>query len=154
VYLKNCAWDANKGDLLISYSPHVFEGNQGLAFNYVIHKSTSDNYCGFDRRLLSHQNWQGFSRLCLWVESDGSSHDLVVQFAETNGEVWKTTRPLTNIGKEVICIPLSRSYFFLAAHSPTINDQIDLTSIDQYGIYVHGAQRGAGVIYLDYIHLE
>jgi hypothetical protein len=151
-YQINDAWGANEGSLSIAGPPHVGGGTRAIAFWFNIRSSAPDDYSGFERHLPAPQDWSGHPHLCLWVENDGSLEEMVIQFGEKSGEVWKHMAALST-GVQELCLPLSSSTFHIAEWSPSENAQIDLGAINYYGIYVHRAQPGLGTIYIDEIRV-
>jgi len=151
-YNINDAWGANEGSLSIAGLPHIGGGAQAIAFWFNIRSSAPDDYSGFDRRVQTPQDWSGHSHLCLWVENDGSLQEMVVQFGEWSGEVWKRMVSLS-VGTQEVCLPLSESTFYIAEWSPTDNGQIDLEAISYHGVYVHRSQPGSGTVYIDEIRV-
>ncbi|MGC9332707.1 MAG: hypothetical protein ACP5JJ_01050, partial [Anaerolineae bacterium] len=147
-YQINHCWDANEGQLTLSAPPHVGEGTQAIAFWFNIRQAPPNDYVGFERFLATAQDWSGHSHLCLWTESDGSINDVVIQFREKSGEVWKHYLPVSPGGRES-CVPLSEGVFVHADWSARGNDRIDPSAVDYYGIYVHRSQPGSGTIYVD-----
>ncbi len=151
-YQINDAWGANEGSLSLAGLPHIGGGTRAIAFWFNIRNPASADYCGFERHLSAAQDWSGYSHLCLWVENDGSIHEMVVQFGEKSGEVWKCTAALP-IGAQELCLPLSGNIFYIAEWSSSENGQIDLGAISYYGIYVHRSHPGSGIIYIDEIRV-
>jgi hypothetical protein len=129
----------NDASLRLAGIPHVNQGTQALAFEYEIRYAPPRNYVGFDRA-LPVQDWSKYSKLCLWVESDGSNRNLVIQFGEHNNNFRKSIFSLSK-GTMDYCVPLS-------AQPP-----IDLRFIGYYGVYVEGPPQGQGVIYIDNVRL-
>jgi hypothetical protein len=151
-YQINNAWGANEAGLSLAGLPHIGGGTQAIAFRFNIPNPASADYCGFERHLPTPQDWSGYSHLCLWVENDGSIHEMVVQFGEKSGEVWKCTAALP-IGAQELCLPLSGNVFHITEWSASENDQIDLGAINYYGIYVHRSHPGSGIICVDEIRV-
>jgi len=146
------AWGANEGSLSLADLPHIGGGTRAIAFWFNIRNPASADYCGFERHLPAPQDWSGYSHLCLWVENDGSIHEMVVQFGEKSGEVWKCTAALP-IGAQELCLPLSGNIFHITEWSASENGQIDLGAISYYGIYVNRSHPGSGIIYVDEIRV-
>ena len=120
--------------------PHVSQGTQALAFEYNIHNAPPRHYAGFDRN-LPIQDWSKYSKLCVWVESDGSNRNLAIQFGENDNNFRKSNFPLSTKGATDYCVPLNTQ------------PSIDLRRIGYYGIYLEGPPQGQGVIYLDNVRL-
>ena len=147
-YQINHCWDANEGQLTLAGPPHVGGGTQAIAFWFNIRQAPPNDYSGFERFLPAPQDWSGHSHLCLWTESDGSINEVVIQFREKGGEVWKHHLPLSP-GAHDSCIPLVEGVFVHADWSAGRKDRIDLSAVDYYGIYVRRSQPGSGTIYVD-----
>jgi predicted Ser/Thr protein kinase len=152
--------NAPENDAFVSLAtgPNVHRGSQALAFTYHIHTivpaggSTVTDYAGFARDFPS-QDWRGFNYLTLWVRSDGSNKDLVIQFHEASGEVWKHTTNLSGFRDKNLELVFDRSVFYLAEWTPSVNNRIDLGSITGLSIYVGHGGTGQGTIYVDAIRL-
>jgi len=149
----------NNGSISLAVAPNVYRGSQALAFAYTIHTIvpaggyTVTDYAGLIRE-FAPQDWRGFNYLRLWVRSDGSNKDLVVQFHEASGEVWKYTTSLSSFVDKDLQLSLSTNVFHLAEWTPAVNNQIDLGSITGYSIYVGHSGTGQGTIYVDAIRLS
>lgn len=126
-YHINHCWDANEGQLTLSGPPHVGGGTQAVAFWFNNRQAPPNDYSGFERFLPVPQDWSGHSHLCLWAESDGSINDVVMQFREKGGEVWKHYLPLPP-GARDSCVPPSEGVFVPADWSAAGNDRIDLSA--------------------------
>lgn len=140
---ENFKINRHAGNDLTLYSagiPHVSQGNQALAFEYNIRNVPPQHYVGFGRN-LPIQDWSKYSKLCVWVESDGSNRNLVIQFGEHDNNFRKSNFPLSGRGATDYCVSLSTQ------------PSIDLRLIGYYGIYVEGPPQGQGVIYIDNVRL-
>lgn len=120
--------------------PHVSQGTQALAFEYNIRNAPPQHYVGFDRN-LPIQDWSKYSKLCVWVESDGSNRNFIIQFGANNNNFRKSNFPLSIGGATDYCVPLNTQ------------PSIDLRLIAYYGIYVEGPPQGQSVIYIDNVRL-
>ncbi len=149
----------NDASVSLSVARNVYAGNQSLAFAYDIHtivpigEDIATDYAGLIRD-FAIQDWRGFNYLRLWVRSDGSTKDLVIQFHEASGEVWKHTTNLSNFGEKDLQLALDMSDFEPADWSPWVNGEIDLGSVAGFSIYVGHAGPGRGTIYIDAIRLS
>lgn len=149
----------NDASVSLAVAPNVYHGSQALAFTYDIHTVVEaaggalTDYAGLIRDFTA-QDWRGFNYLKLWVRSDGSNKDLVIQFHESSGEVWKYTTNLSGWQDRDLQLAFATNVFHLADWSPTVNGQIDLGSIVGFSIYVGHAGTGQGTIYLDAIRLS
>lgn len=124
-----------------------------IAFTFTIPQPSPNDYCGFERWLVTPQNWTGYDALCVSVEIDGNAKELVVQFGETSDEVWKTWVAANSLGSGELCLPLSTLTFEWADWSVEDNGRIDLDTIDYYGIYVNGDQGAQGTVYVDQLRV-
>jgi ribosomal protein L40E len=147
-YQINDCWDANEAQLSLAGPLHVGGGHQAIAFWFNIRQAPPNDYAGFERFLTGSHDWSGYSHLCLWTEHDGSINDIVLQFGEKGGEVWKHYLALSPGARES-CVPLSEDVFVHADWSAPGNGRVDLPAIDYYGVYVHRSQPGSGTVYLD-----
>ena len=152
-YSINAAWDRNVGQLSLASLPNVGTGSQSAAFYYEIRNPAPDDYAGFDR-WFSTEDWQPYSMLHVWVKSDGSGRDLVIQFGEASGEVWRYRTNLSTFAIRDFRLPLEESTFKLADWSPYQNGRIDLGAIKYYGFHVGNGGNGSGTVYIDDISLE
>lgn len=149
----------NDASVSLSVARNVYAGNQSLAFAYDIHtivpigEDIATDYAGLIRD-FAIQDWRGFNYLRLWVRSDGSTKDLVIQFHEASGEVWKHMTNLSNFGEKDLQLALDMSDFEPADWSPWVNGEIDLGSVAGFSIYVGHAGPGRGTIYIDAIRLS
>jgi len=152
VYSINDAWGWSVGQLNLASPPDVGSGNQGAAFHYEIKSPAPADYAGFERAFPA-QDWRGHSTFRIWVKSDGSSMNLVIQFRESSGEVWRYLTNLSTFGVKDLRLPLNKATFHWADWSTQENGRIDLGAIDHYGIYVGHDGLGSGTIYLDDIRM-
>jgi hypothetical protein len=109
---------------------------QVLAVAYDITSSAPDDFVGFNRDLGAAADWSGGTALAIWIDgSQAPDVDVVLQFRETSGEVWRSQQPLPSMGQPLV-LPLDTDTFQRTDWSASVNDQIDLGAIDQYGLYV------------------
>ncbi len=149
----NAAWGTNVGQLSLASPPNVCTGNRSAAFYYEIRNSAPDDYAGFERSFPA-QNWQPFSVLHVWVKSDRSPRDLLVQFREVSGEVWRYRTNLSAFASRDLRLPLNEGTFQHADWSPYQNGRMDLGAIEYYGFYVGNGGQGSGTVYIDDLSLE
>lgn len=152
-YTINAAWGLNVGQLSLASPPNVNTGDRSAAFYYEIRNPAPDDYAGFERSFPA-QNWQPYSALYVWVKSDGSARELLIQFREVSGEVWRHRTNLSTFAARDIRLPLNESTFQHADWSTYQNGRIDLGAIEYYGLYVGNGGQGKGTIYVDAIRLE
>jgi hypothetical protein len=149
----------NDASVSLSVARNVYAGNQSLAFSYDIHTivpidaDIATDYAGLIRD-FAIQDWRGFNYLRLWVRSDGSTKDLVIQFHEASGEVWKHTTNLSSFRERDLQLALDTSDFEPADWSPWINGEIDLGSVAGFSIYLGHAGPGRGTVWIDAIRLS
>ena len=130
----------NEGWVRLSGVPHVNQGQQAMAFEFDIRHASPNNYIGFDREFPA-QDWSGYSVLCIWIESDGSNRDLIIQFGESISRFWKKIYTLSQ-GTGDFCIPLQEQH------------DINLRTVGYYGVYVQGPPQGQSIIYLDNVRIR
>lgn len=128
----------NEGTMRLVGVPHNQHGLIALAFEYTISHPQPNHYIGFEREFPS-QDWSDYTKLCVWIEWDGSNRGIVMQFGENAGRSWKPTYPLTILETGEYCIPITAS-------------GLNLASVGYYGIYIEGAE-GSSTVYFDNIHV-
>lgn len=129
------------------------DDNQGITFTYNIQQASPNDYCGFERWWDKAQNWSGYARLCHDIDVIGTAEDLVVQFGEVSGEVWKSWTATRTMTDGEFCLPLSTAYFTRADWATKQNNVMDLTAITYYGLYVNGPIGASGKVYVNQIWL-
>jgi hypothetical protein len=130
----------NEANISLVGKPHAIEGRQALSFGYDIRRN-SDQYIGFDRALLT-QDWSGYKKLCLWVESDGSNRTLIIQLGETETKIIGKDQPSSLAsGTHNYCVYLQDQEY------------VNLKNINYYGVYVEGPPSGTGLIYIDNVRV-
>jgi hypothetical protein len=149
----NAAWGKNVGHVRLASPPNVKTGKQGLAFDYEIRSAPPDDYAGFERSFPA-QDWRNYGSLQIWVKSDRSNRDLVVQFRETSGEVWRYRTNLSAFTTKIFQLPLNQGTFQWADWSTNQNRRMDLDAIDAYGFFIGNGGQGAGTVYVDDIALK
>jgi hypothetical protein len=105
-------------------------------------------------RSFAAQDWRGYGALRLWVKSDRSGMDLVIQFRETSGEVWRYRTNLSTFTTRDFRLPLTESTFQRADWSTYQNGRLDLNAIEYYGFFLGEGGTNAGTIFIDDIRLE
>jgi hypothetical protein len=151
-YSINTAGGKNVGSLSLASSPNVGGGTGSAGFQYEIKNAWPDDYAGFDRQ-MSPQDWRPYNALSVWVKSDRSNMDLVIQFGETDGEVWLYRAKLSTFGTVNLQPPLDESAFELADWKGKQNGHIDLHSVSYYGLFVGAGGLGSGTIFIDDIRV-
>jgi hypothetical protein len=113
-------------------------GQGGLAIDYQIGEEVPDDFVGFNRTLAPAQDWREATHLAVWADPGSTTAvELVVQFREASGEVWRYKVPAVGIPVDgLLLLPLDTRTFTWADWSTTENGEIDLAAINQYGIYV------------------
>jgi hypothetical protein len=149
----NAAWGRNVGQLSLASPPNVATGNRSAAFYYEIRNPAPDDYAGFERSFAA-QNWQPYSVLRIWVKSDRSPRDMLFQFREVSGEVWRYRINLSTFGTRDFRLPLDEGTFLHADWSTYQNGLVDLGAIEYYAFYVGNGGQGSGTVYVDDIRLE
>jgi len=143
----------NDGQISLASPPNVHSGDRAVQFSYNIKNPAPDDYCGFEQ-IISAQDWRPYSVLEVWVQSDGSDMDLVIQFREASLEMWRYRVRLSGFYRTVFELPLDEGTFELADWSPRQNGRIDLDAIDYYGFFVGQGALAPGTIYIDDIQLR
>ena len=153
VYTINAAHGANAARITLCSPPFVSAGARGASFYYEIRHGPPSDYAGFERS-FEPQNWNRFKHLILWVKSDGSPRDIVIQIRERNGEVWRHRVNLSTFSEKTFRLRLDLDTFSWADWSPWQNGRFDLAAIDYLGVYVGNGGLGSGTIYVDAIKLR
>ena len=82
--------------------------------------------------------------------------DLVVQFREAGGEVWKYRTAFSSFDGQSFWIPLDEGAlefdYWSSGDLPRKNQRVDLDAIDYYGFFL-GNGWGSGTLYVDEIRL-
>lgn len=128
----------------------------GLLITYDIPEAPPHDFVGFNRDLDSVSDWSGASAVALWVgHAEPASVNLVFQFRERSGEVWRHEGPMPAVDSGApLMLPLDMATFEWANWSTEENGTMDLGAIDQYGVYVgHTGPGRAGVVHLGPIAL-
>jgi hypothetical protein len=152
-YSINNAGGASRCALGLAPIPRRTTANEAIAFAYTIRQPSPNDYCGFETWSPPVQNWSGYTQLCVDVVVDGPANELVVQFGEAGGEIWKNWTATASLGRGELCLPLSQPTFTRANWAPRVNDRIDLHAITYYGIYINGPSEASGVVYVRQMRL-
>ena len=161
-YPLNCAWSANDGGLSLANPPNVGSGSHAAAFTYDIRSGAPNDYCGFERR-FNVQDWRRYSILHFWAKSDRSARQLVVQFGESSGEVWKFRTQLSGFGTKEFSLALNQQIFSELAVYPELGDpnatkykngRMDLQAVTYFAFFVGHGSLGPGQIYIDSVELR
>ena len=147
VYGVNNGW-VNVGQLSLASPPNVSSGIRGAAFHYEI-KDREIDYSGFEQT-MHPRDWRGYGGLGVWVKGEDSGIDLVIQFREAGGEVWKYRVSLSTFDVKDFWIPFDTS--LLESDVPPghrANGRIDLGAIDYYGFFLGNGGLNSGTIYVD-----
>ncbi|MGC9347625.1 MAG: zinc-ribbon domain-containing protein [Anaerolineae bacterium] len=150
-YRVNDPNSARRCALGLASAPSQTNDGRAIAFEYTIQQASPDDYCGFERWWARAQSWSGHARLCLDISVTGTAEDLVVQFGEASGEVWKSWTASSSIGEGELCLPLSTGAFARAEWATKQNNRIDLAAITYFGIYVNGPPGASGTVYVNRI---
>ncbi len=148
------SYTPNVGELGLTSQPDVSSGNRGAAFYYQISGQDDNDYAGF-QRTFDAQDWRGYSGLCVWIkrEGGGMEMDLVIQFGEASGEVWRYRTDLSTFDVKDFCLLFNEDAFQWADWSAEENGRIDLDAVSYYGFFVGHGGQGSGWIYVDDIRL-
>jgi len=146
----NVGWAANTIGfeiLVAAESPH---GPAGVAVAYDIAAEAPNDYVGFERDLEAVQDWTGYSALVVWVQPDEvSDRQLVVQWHERSGEVWRHRTRLSDVPADGrVAIPLAPAAWEWADWSDYRNGALDLDIVSHIGIFVGHTGPGAGTLRL------
>lgn len=144
---RNLGMGENTMDLTLVPAPD--ENEVAMVMAYDIGAAAPEDFVGFDRVLAGAPDWSGATAVALWVEANTDGPvDLVFQFREVTGEVWRGQVPLPQAGADMpLVLPLDGESFQWADWSPADNGAIDLGAIDQYGLYVgHGGPGRSGSV--------
>lgn len=128
----------------------------GLLLTYDIPEAPPHDFVGFNRDLDGLADWSGASAVALWVgHARPASVNLVFQFRERSGEVWRHEGPMPALDSGApLMLPLDTATFEWANWSTEENGTMDLGAIDQYGLYLgHTGPGRAGIVHLGPIAL-
>lgn len=134
-------------------SPH---GPAGVAVGYQIAAEPPNDYVGFEWDIVPPQDWRGYGELVTWVRStDASERQLVLQFHEWSGEVWRHRVLLKELPSDgEVRIPITADQWEWADWSERQNKELDLHEVTRMGIFVGHIGPGAGEMRLGSIQLR
>ena len=142
----------NSGAISLGGPPFVHDGSRSLRLDYRIEDITGDpptDYVGVE--ITTSGDWSHYRYFSVWVRSDRSNKDLVMQFTEANGEPWRYRISLSRITEEVLSVPFSaleRADWYQGG-----DNHLDLGSITKYSFYVGSGGTGAGTVFIDSVML-
>jgi hypothetical protein len=156
------AFDVNTGwadnSLSLSLMPAVASphGPAGIAAGYSIEAVAPNDYVGMERDLVPAQDWRGYDRLAAWVATtDRSPRQLVLQFHEGSGEVWRHRAKLADVPADgPLLIPLTPDQWEWAEWSERQNQVPDLNEITRLGIFIGHDGPGACEVRLGTIEVQ
>lgn len=120
-----------------------------LALTYDIRAPAPDDFVGFNRDLGAPADWSGASAIAVWVDGSAAADaNLVLQFRERSGEVWRHAGPMPAAGGDApLVLSFDKDTFDRTDWSTADNDAIDVDAVDQYGLYVgHIGPGTSGVV--------
>lgn len=114
-----------------------------LVMAYDIQADAPHDFVGFDRDLDDEADWQAASEVVIWLDgAQATGVNAVFQFREASGEVWRFEGPMPEDGSP-LRIALDAETFRWADWSTTENGEIDLDTVNRYGLYV--GHQGPGL---------
>lgn len=148
-------WADNEVALSLLPAEAAPRGPAGAALRYLINAQAPSDYVGADHSLGGAQDWREFDHLAVWASpSERSNRQLVVQFREISGEVWRHRAKLGVIPEDgLLLIPLVPSAWEWADWSDYRNGALDLEAVTDIGLYVGHAGPGQGVVNFGTIEL-
>jgi len=152
-YAVNSAWGKNDAQLIVGTPPDIRSGYQSAALYYEIKNAPPDDYVGFERSFPT-QDWRGYNLLHIWVKGDRANRDLIIQFRESSGEVWRYRTNLSTFSTTDLRLPLNEGTFQRADWSNYDNGRLDLRAIEYYGFFLGEGGLGPGVIFVDDVELQ
>jgi hypothetical protein len=138
----------NYGAISLGGPPFVHDGSRSLRFDYKIENIAGDpptDYVGVE--IKTSGDWSEYHYFSVWIRSDRSNKDLVVQFKEASGEPWLYRISLSAITEEVLEIPFS-AFEPVDWHEGGDN-HLDLRSITNYSFYVGNGGKGEDTVFID-----
>jgi hypothetical protein len=131
-------------------------GPAGVAMAYDIKAEAPNDYVGVERDLMPAQDWRDYDRLVVWVRTnDRSDRQLVLQFHEWSGEVWRHRLPLKDVpANGRVEIPLTADQWEWADWSDRQNKAMDLGEVTHLGLFIGHNGPGSGVVELGSLGLE
>lgn len=104
----------------------------------------TNGYAGVTHTIA--QNWSSSGGLRMWLQPDGSAHNVTVQFVTSTG-YWETSISPTGTNAQFITIPFSQ--FKPPSWAPP-DATLDLASVSQISFYL-GGSTGSGTLRVDSI---
>lgn len=127
----------------------------GVTAVYSITAPAPNDYVGFDRALGTAEDWSPYTHLAVQVEpGDRSASQLVVQWHEASGEVWRHRTQFADIPADgKLLIPLTADAWEWADWSDERNQALDLDAVVYFGVYMGHNGPGAGSVKLGTIEV-
>ena len=127
----------------------------GVTAVYSITAPAPNDYVGFDRALGTAEDWSPYTHLAVQVEpGDRTKSQLVVQWHEASGEVWRHRTQFADIPADgKLLIPLTADAWEWADWSDERNQALDLDAVVQFGVYMGHNGPGAGSVKLGTIEV-
>jgi hypothetical protein len=120
-----------------------------LIMAYEIGAPAPDDFVGFNRDLEAPDDWSAAKAAGLWIAAgEDPGVDFAFQFRESSGEVWRAQAAVPAGGSgSPVTLDLGADTFKWADWSTKENGRIDLSAIDQYGLYVghQGSDKSGSV---------
>lgn len=154
-YNPNEGWADNRIELALLDAAASPNGTAGAEAGYDIRAAAPNDYVGFERDLQPPQSWRDYSHLAVWaVPSERSNRQLVVQWHERSGEVWRHRTKLGAIPADgPLVIPLQPEAWEWADWSDVDDGELDLDQVGQFGIFIGHDGTGSGTLRLGTIEL-
>ncbi len=130
---------------------------------FQITAAAPNDYVGFEWDLDGTQDWRGFDNLAVRLATtDVTSRQLVVQFHERSGEVWRHRMALADVVDlpeegplgTIVRIPLAPSAWEWADWSESRNLEMDLAEVTGLGLFVGHTGPGVGAVVFGAISVE
>jgi hypothetical protein len=127
----------------------------GVTAVYSITAPAPNDYVGFDRALGTAEDWSPYTHLAVQVEpGDRSATQLVLQWHEASGEVWRHRTQFADIPADGrLLIPLTADAWEWADWSDQRNQALDLDAVVHVGVYMGHNGPGAGTVKLGAIEV-
>jgi hypothetical protein len=138
----------NSGAISLGVPPYVHDGSRSLRLDYKIENIAGDpptDYVGVEMKTSG--DWSHYRYFSVWIRSDRSNKDLVIQLTEANGEPWRYRISLSSVTEDVLRIPFSA--FEPAGWYQAGDNHLDLKSINNYSFYVGSGGAGSGTVFID-----
>lgn len=143
-YKRNTSGDAIT---LTLDSEHKQAGEYGLKLDYVL---TDTGYAGVSKA-MDGADWSAYNGLQLWIKPGERSSGLTLQMKETSGEYWEAKLLTSELTEGIVQIPFGA--FQRPSWSSKLNGLLELTSLEEFSIYVDKGAGGIGpgTLYVDSI---